>query len=87
MQSFYQATYMQNFIFIQFIFLSHELDNFLTFLFNYFAGETLNITIAKNTNFLLHIFNSYLLFELLRLIFKPQDLKEKLALYLSSFIF
>lgn len=68
-------------------FLSHELDNFLTFLFNYFAGETLNITIAKNTNFLLHIFNSYLLFELLRLIFKPQDLREKLAIYLSSFIF
>ena len=68
-------------------FLSHELDNFLTFLFNYFAGETFNITIAKNTNFLLHIFNSYVLFELLRVIFKPNDLKEKIAIYLSSFIF
>ena len=68
-------------------FLSHELDNFLTFLFNYFAGETFNITIAKNTNFLLHIFNSYVLFELLRVIFKPKDLKEKIAIYLSSFIF
>ena len=68
-------------------FLSHELDNFLTYVYSYFFSDILNIKIAKNTNFLIHIFNSYLLFVILKILFTPKNLKEKLILYVSSLIF
>ena len=68
-------------------FLSHELDNFLTYVYSFFFSDILNIKIAKNTNFLIHIFNSYLLFVILKILFTPKNLKEKLILYVSSLIF
>ena len=68
-------------------FLSHELDNFFTYTYSFFFNDILNVKIAKNTNFLLHIFNSYLVFVILKILFIPRNLKEKFILYLSSLIF
>ena len=68
-------------------FLSHELDNFLTFIYSFFFNDVQNVKIAKNTNFLLHIFNSFLLFVILKIIFNPQNLKQIFILYISSLIF
>ena len=68
-------------------FLSHELDNFLTFIYSFFFNDIQNVKIAKNTNFLLHIFNSFLLFVILKIIFTPQNLKQIFIVYISSLIF
>ena len=68
-------------------FLSHELDNFLTYAYSFFFNDILNVKIAKNTNFLLHIFNSYLIFVILKILFTPKNLKEKFILYISSLVF
>ena len=68
-------------------FITHELDNFITFLYNYFVGEVANIKVAKNTNYILHILNAYLVFIILKLLFNPKNILEKLILYLSSIIF
>ena len=68
-------------------FLSHELDNFLTYTYSFFFNDILNVKIAKNTNFLIHIFNSYLVFVILKILFAPKNLKQKFILYLSSLLF
>ena len=68
-------------------FISHELDNFITYLYNLLIGEIENIQIAKNTNFILHIFNTYLVFIILKIFFKPKNIFEKIILYFSSVIF
>ena len=69
-------------------FLSHELDNFLTFIFNFNDIEILNSKIAKFTNIFLHITNSFLVYLLLKKIFKIDDnIKENIFAYLSSLIF
>ena len=68
-------------------FITHELDNFITFLYNYFVGEVTNIKVAKNTNYILHILNAYLVFIILKLLFKPKNILEKTVLYFSSIIF
>ena len=68
-------------------FLTHELDNFLTFIYSILISPITNTIIPKNTNLLLHIFNSYLVFVILKMIFSPKELKEKVLLYFSSLIF
>ena len=68
-------------------FLSHELDNFLTYTYSFFFNDILNVKIAKNTNFLLHIFNSYLIFVILKILFTPRNLKETFIIYISSLVF
>ena len=68
-------------------FISHELDNFFTFLYNFLLGEITNIKIAKNTNYILHILNAYLVFIVLKTLFNPKNILEKIVLYFSSIIF
>ena len=77
---------MQSFIFTLY-FISHELDNFITFFYNFFLGEIANIKVAKNTNYILHILNAYLIFIILKILFKPKNILEKTILYFSSVIF
>ena len=48
-------------------FISHELDNFFTFFYNILLGDITNIKIAKNTNYILHILNAYLVFIILKI--------------------
>lgn len=68
-------------------FISHELDNFFTFFYNFFVGDIANIKIAKNTNYILHILNAYLVFIILKILFNPKNILEKTILYFSSVIF
>ena len=69
-------------------FLSHELDNFLTFLFNFYIYEITNAKIAKFTNIFLHVTNSFLVYLIVKKIFKIEDnLKDNIVAYLSSLIF
>ena len=68
-------------------FISHELDNFFTFFYNFFVGQIANIQVAKNTNYILHIVNAYLVFIILKILFNPKNILEKTILYFSSIIF
>ena len=69
-------------------FLTHELDNFFTFLFNFNGIEITNAKIAKFTNIFLHVTNSFFVYLLLKKIFKIEnDLKFNIFLYLSSLTF
>ena len=68
-------------------FISHELDNFFTFFYNFFVGDIANIKVAKNTNYILHILNAYLVFIILKILFNPKNILEKTILYFSSVIF
>ena len=69
-------------------FLSHELDNFISFLFSFNGVEILNSKVAKFTNIFLHVTNSFLIYLFLKKIFKvDQSLKENIFLYLSSLVF
>ena len=69
-------------------FLTHELDNFLTFLLNFNGIEILNSKVAKFTNIFLHVTNSFLVFLLIKKIFKVEfNLKSNILIFLSSLIF
>ncbi|SMF77378.1 tetratricopeptide repeat protein [Candidatus Pelagibacter sp. HIMB1321] len=69
-------------------FLTHELDNFLTFLLNFNGIEILNSKVAKFTNIFLHVTNSFLVFLLIKKIFKVDlNLKSNVLIFLSSLIF
>ena len=69
-------------------FLTHELDNFFTFLFNFNGIEITNAKIAKFTNIFLHITNSFFVYLLLKKIFKIEnDLKFNIIFYISSLTF
>ena len=69
-------------------FLTHELDNFFTFLFNFNNYEINNSKIAKFTNVFLHVTNSFFVYLFLKKIFKiNNDLKENIFAYLASLLF
>ena len=68
-------------------FLSHELDNFITFFYSAFLSPISETLVPKNTNIILHIFNSYLIFEILKIVFSPRNINEKILLYFSSLFF
>ena len=69
-------------------FLTHELDNFFTFLFNFNGVEITNAKIAKVTNIFLHVTNSFLVYLLLKKIFKVEEnYKYNFLLYINSLIF
>ena len=69
-------------------FLSHELDNFLTFFLNFFNLNIFNSQIAKFTNIFLHISNSFLIIVFLKKIFDANDnLRSNLIFYFSSLFF
>ena len=69
-------------------FLTHELDNFLTFLFNFNGIEITNAKIAKFTNIFLHVTNSFFVYLLLKKILKiDNDFKLNILVYISSLIF
>ena len=68
-------------------FLSHELDNFITFIYSALISPISETLIPKNTNIILHIFNSYLVFVILKSIFHPKNMSEKILLYFSSLFF
>ncbi|WP_440909325.1 hypothetical protein [Candidatus Pelagibacter sp.] len=69
-------------------FLSHELDNFLTFLVNFNNFEISNAKIAKFTNMFLHVTNSFLVYLFLKKILKIEnELKDNIFAYLASLIF
>ncbi|MGL3827887.1 hypothetical protein [Candidatus Pelagibacter communis] len=69
-------------------FLTHELDNFFTFLLNFNGIEILNSKIAKFTNIFLHVTNSYLVYLLIKKIFKVEhNLRVNIFIFLSSLIF
>ena len=55
-------------------FLSHELDNFITFIYSALISPISETIIPKNTNIILHIFNSYLVFVILKKIFFIQKI-------------
>ena len=82
------ATFLYaEFHFYPIYFISHELDNFFTFFYNFFVGDIANIKVAKNTNYILHILNTYLVFIILKILFSPKNILEKTILYFSSVIF
>ena len=69
-------------------FLSHELDNFITFLFVYNGIEILNSQVAKFTNIFLHVTNSFLVYLLTKKIFEiDKNLKDNIIAYAASLIF
>ena len=69
-------------------FLSHELDNFLTFFLNFFNLNIFNSQIAKFTNIFLHISNSFLIIIFLKKVFDANDnLRSNLIFYFSSLFF
>ena len=69
-------------------FLTHELDNFLTFLLNFNGIEILNSKVAKFTNIFLHVTNSFLVYLLIKKIFEIEhNLKNNILTFLSSLIF
>ena len=69
-------------------FLTHELDNFITYLLNYFNFNVFNTQIAKFTNSFLHLSNSFLIYYFLKIIFKINfDLKKNILLYFSTLSF
>lgn len=69
-------------------FLTHELDNFFTFLLNFNGIEILNSKIAKFTNIFLHVTNSFLIYLLIKKIFKIEhNLRSNIFIFLSSLIF
>ena len=69
-------------------FLSHEFDNFNTFLLNYLNINVFNSQVAKFTNFFLHITNSYLIYFLLKdIFFTKNDFKKNFFIYISTLIF
>ena len=69
-------------------FLTHELDNFLTFLLNFNGIEILNSKVAKFTNIFLHVTNSFLVYLLIKKIFEIEhDLRNNILIFLSSLIF
>ena len=69
-------------------FLSHEFDNFNTFLLNYLNFNVFNSQVAKFTNFFLHITNSYLIYFLLKdIFFTKNDFKKNFFIYISTLIF
>ena len=69
-------------------FLTHELDNFFTFLLNFNGIEILNSKIAKFTNIFLHVTNSFLVYLLIKKIFKIEhNLRINIFIFLSSLIF
>ena len=83
----YSSFLYAKFHFYPIYFLSHELDNFLTFIYSILISPIPDSFFPKNTNLLLHIFNSYLVFVILKMIFSPKELQEKVLLYFSSLIF
>ena len=69
-------------------FLTHELDNFLTFLFNFSGIEILNTKIAKFTNIFLHVTNSFLVYLFIKKILRIEsNLRDNILIFLSSLIF
>ena len=84
---FWATFFYAEFHFYPIYFITHELDSLFTLFYNIFIGEIANIQIAKNTNYILHILNSYLLFIILKLLFNPKNILEKTILYFSSLIF
>ena len=83
----YSSFLYADFHFYPIYFLSHELDKFITYTLSVLIKPFQITFIQKNTNFLLHIFNSYLLYELLKILFNPKNTFEKILLNLSSLIF
>ena len=68
-------------------FLTHALDNFITFLFVHNGFEILNSQVAKFTNIFLHITNSFLVYLLIKKIFIIKNLKDNIFAYAASLIF
>ena len=69
-------------------FLTHSLDNFITFLFVYNGIEILNSQVAKFTNIFLHVTNSFLVYLLIKKIFEIENnLKDNIFAYAASLIF
>uniref|UniRef100_UPI003F83D2E3 hypothetical protein n=1 Tax=Candidatus Pelagibacter sp. TaxID=2024849 RepID=UPI003F83D2E3 len=69
-------------------FLTHELDNFITYLLNYLNFNVFNTQIAKFTNLFLHVSNSFLIYYFLKIVFKINfDLKKNIILYFSTLFF
>ena len=69
-------------------FLTHELDNFITFLILYSGEEVLNSQVAKFTNIFLHITNSFLVYLFIKKIFDiDKNFKDNIAAYAASIIF
>ena len=69
-------------------FLTHALDNFITFLFVYNGIEILNSQVAKFTNIFLHVTNSFLVYLLIKKIFIiEKNLKDNIFAYAASLIF
>ena len=69
-------------------FLSHELDNFFTFLLNFLGIEVLNSEIAKFTNMFLHVTNSFLVFILIKKILNINyQINLNIYAYISSLLF
>ena len=68
-------------------FLTHALDNFITFLFVLNGFEILNSQVAKFTNIFLHITNSFLVYLLIKKIFIIKNLKDNIFAYAASLIF
>ena len=69
-------------------FLTHELDNFITFLLNFNGIEILNAKVAKFTNIFLHVTNSFLVYLFLKKIFNINtNLRENILIFFGSLSF
>ena len=69
-------------------FLTHELDNFITFFLIYNGFEIFKSQVAKFTNIFLHVTNSFLVYLLIKKLFKiEENFKENIFAYAVSLIF
>ena len=69
-------------------FLTHELDNFITFFLIYNGFEIFNSQVAKFTNIFLHVTNSFLVYLLIKKLFKVEkSFKDNIFAYAVSLIF
>ena len=83
----YSSYLYAEFHFYPIYFLSHELDKLTTFLYSTFIRNVEFTYIQKNTNFILHVFNSFLVFIVLKIYFSPKNIAEKILLFCSSLVF
>lgn len=83
----YSSYFYAEFHFYPIYFLSHELDKLITFIYSTFIDRIEFTYVQKSTNFILHIFNAFLVFIILKIYFSPKNIIEKLLLFFSSLIF
>ena len=83
----YSTILYADFHFYPIYFLSHEIDKFISYSISFFIKPIPITIIQKNTNIILHIFNTYLLYEILKILFSPKKFTQTFVIFISSLVF